>query len=131
LFSASATGQGVAAATVLRVKANGEQGFEPVARFDAGQNRFVFVPIDLGPETDQLFLVLSGTGLRFRTALAAVNCKIGGTDAEVLYAGETPGLVGLDQANVRIPRSLAGRGEVDVVLTVDGKVANAVRVNIR
>lgn len=131
LFSANANGQGVAAATVLRVKANGEQIFEPISRFDSGQNRFVAVPVDLGPESDQVFLVLSGTGFRGRSALSAVNCKIGGTDVEVLYAGLTPGLVGLDQANVRLPRSLAGRGEIDVVLTVDGRTANAVRVSVR
>jgi uncharacterized protein (TIGR03437 family) len=40
-------------------------------------------------------------------------------------------LVGLDQANVRIPRSLAGRGEVNVVFTFDGKTANTVTINIR
>jgi hypothetical protein len=32
---------------------------------------------------------------------------------------------------VRIPRSLAGRGEVNVVFTVDGKTANTVTINIR
>jgi uncharacterized protein (TIGR03437 family) len=37
----------------------------------------------------------------------------------------------LDQINALIPRALIGRGEVDVVLTVDGKIANTVRVNIR
>jgi hypothetical protein len=33
--------------------------------------------------------------------------------------------------NVRIPRSLIGRGEIAVELTVDGRTANAVRVHIR
>jgi uncharacterized protein (TIGR03437 family) len=40
--------------------------------------------------------------------------------------------VGLDQVNLGpIPRVLAGRGEVDLVLTVDSKPANTVKVNIR
>jgi hypothetical protein len=30
---------------------------------------------------------------------------------------------GLDQANIAIPRSLAGRGEADLVLRVDGKTS--------
>src|SRR6185503_14982835 len=34
----------------------------------------------------------------------------------------------LDQLNVSLPRTLAGRGEVDLVLTVDGRPANTVRV---
>jgi uncharacterized protein (TIGR03437 family) len=39
--------------------------------------------------------------------------------------------VGLDQANVRLPRNLIGRGEVDVALVVDGKTANTVRIGIK
>jgi uncharacterized protein (TIGR03437 family) len=40
-------------------------------------------------------------------------------------------LVGVDQANLNIPRSLAGRGEVDVVLMIEGQAANTVRVNMK
>jgi hypothetical protein len=32
---------------------------------------------------------------------------------------------------VRIPRSLAGRGDVNVAFTVGGKIANTVTINIR
>ncbi|MEO6726416.1 MAG: IPT/TIG domain-containing protein [Blastocatellia bacterium] len=131
LFTASATGQGPPAATVLRLKANGQQSFEPLARFDAAQNKYVLIPIDLGPEGEQVFIILFGTGFRFNNGLASVGVKIGGTDSEVLYAGVAPDFVGLDQSNVRIPRSLIGRGEVDLVMTVNGKVANTVRINIK
>ncbi len=130
LFSANSSGQGVAAALVLRIKADGSQSFEPVAQFDAAQNRFAPAPIDLGPATDRVFLVLFGTGLRFRSSLSAVSCTIGGTASEVLFAGAVPEFVGLDQVNVHVPRSLAGRGEVDVVLVADSKTANTVRVSI-
>jgi uncharacterized protein (TIGR03437 family) len=131
LFSANADGQGIAAAVVLRVKADGTQIFEPVARFDSSQNKFVAVPIDLGQESDQVFLIPFGTGFRFRNALSAVTVRISGVDAPVLYAGEAPGFVGLDQLNVRLSRELVGRAEVDVVLTVEGKTANVVQVNIK
>lgn len=47
----------------------------------------------------------------------------------------TPGpqgsYAGLDQVNVVLPRSLAGRGEVDVLLTVDGRAANPAKINIK
>jgi hypothetical protein len=33
--------------------------------------------------------------------------------------------------NVLLPKTLAGRGEVDVVLSVDGSAANTVRLNIK
>jgi uncharacterized protein (TIGR03437 family) len=130
LFSANASGQGVATGVALRIKANGSQSYEPISQFDQAQNKFVAIPLDLGPATDQLFLILYGTGIRFRSNLSSVTARIGGADAELLYAGHVEGLVGLDQVNMRVPRSLAGRGEVDVVITADGKTANPVRVSI-
>ncbi len=131
VFTSNASGRGVAAAVVERVRANGTRSTEPVAQFDPVQNQFVPVPIDLGPEGDQVFLVLFGTGFRFRSALSAVTATIGGTPAEVTFAGAQGDFIGLDQSNLRIPRSLAARGEVDVLLTVDAQAANPVRINIR
>lgn len=88
-------------------------------------------PIDLGPEGDIVFLALYGTGFRNRSALSAVKVQIGGTEMTINYAGPQLQLVGLDQINVFLPRSLAGRGETDVVVTVDGKAANTVKVNFK
>jgi uncharacterized protein (TIGR03437 family) len=134
LFAANSSGQGVAAAVVLRVKPNGVQSFEPVARFDQAQNRFIAVPIDIGPgpaASDQVFLILFGTGLRGRSALTGVKAQIGGVAAESVYAGRQASLIGVDQVNVRMPPSLAGRGEVEVTLSVDGVAANPVRISIK
>ena len=131
LFTANADGQGVPAAAALRVKADGSSSYDPVSRFDATLNRAVSVPIDLGAASDQVFLVLNGTGIRGRSALSAVSATIGGVVAPVEYAGPQGVFVGLDQLNIGIPRTLIGRGEVDLILTVDGKAANTVRVNIK
>jgi len=131
LFTANANGLGVPAATVFRLRADGSTADEPLAQFDSALGRFVPLPIDLGPEGDQVFVVLFGTGFRNNTGLANVSVKIGGTDVEVLYAGVAPGFVGLDQCNARVPRSLAGRGEVELVMTVNGKIANSVRIGIK
>jgi uncharacterized protein (TIGR03437 family) len=38
------------------------------------------------------------------------------------------GYAGLDQVNVLVPRDLIGKGEVPIVLMVDGKQANSVTV---
>jgi len=120
LFSAAGTGQGVAAANVLRLKADGAQTYEPVTQ-----------PIDLDPETVQVYLLLYGTGIRGRSSLGVVRLRIGGVELPVSYAGPQPEYPGLDQVNVLLPRTLRGRGEVEVALTVDGKTANPVRLNIR
>ena len=131
LFAANGDGQGVAAALALRVKADGSQSYEEVVQFDAAQNRFIARPIDLGPESDQVYLVLFGTGIRSRSSLSAVIATIGGAYSAVSFAGMQPDFEGLDQVNVLVPRSLMGRGEVDVLLTVEAQMANPVRIQIK
>ncbi len=123
-------GKGVAAAVALRVKTDGSQVFESVARFDAAQNKFISAPIDLSNPAEQVFLILFGTGLRNRSSLANVNVKIGVENAEALCAGPQGGFAGLDQVNLRLSPNLRGRGEVGVVLTVDGRTANTVRISV-
>jgi uncharacterized protein (TIGR03437 family) len=130
LFAANASGQGVPAAVVLRINANGAQSFEPLAQFNQAANRFEAVPIDLGSANDQVFLVAFGSGLRGRTNNNN-QALIGDVDADVAFVGAQGNLAGLDQANLRIPRSLIGRGEVNVFLTVDNKRANAMTINIK
>ena len=131
LFTANSSGNGLAAAVVFRIKANGAQSYEPVTRFDAATAQMIAVPIDLGAADDQVFLLLYGTGVRGRSALAAVNVSLGGIQSEVSYAGPLEDFVGLDQVNVRIPRNLAGRGNISITLTVDGSGANTVIANIK
>ena len=130
LFAQNSNGQGVPAGFALRVRGDGSQQNEAISTRNA-QNQFVPTPIDLGPASDQVFLVLFGTGLRFRSALSNVTATIGGEPAEVVYAGAQGTLVGLDQVNLRLPRSFIGRGEVEVVLSVDGRQANVLRVSIK
>ena len=130
LFTTNADGKGAPAAMALRVAAGGAQSPLEVYRCGAAPGSCAPVPIDLGAATDQVILELFGTGIRGRSALTAVTARIGGQDAEVQYAGPQGGFAGLDQVNVRVPRSLAGRGDVDVILTVDGKTANTVTVRV-
>jgi len=131
LFTADASGRGLAAAYVLRIKADGSQSSEPIAQFDSTQNQFVARPIDLGAATDQVFLILFGNGLRYRSSLTAVGAQVGGAAVTVGYAGVQGDFIGLDQVNLLLPKSLAGRGEVDVTLTIDGQAANSVKVTIK
>ncbi|MBL8186373.1 MAG: hypothetical protein JNK38_00110 [Acidobacteria bacterium] len=131
LFAANATGKGLAAAVVLRIKADNSQSYEPVALFDPASNNFVALPIDLGPASDQVFLLLFGTGIRNRSSLSAVTVQVGNVVAPLNFAGAQMDFVGLDQINALLPRSLAGQGDVDVVVSVDGLMANPLRVNIK
>lgn len=131
LFSANADGLGVAAALIFRILPDGTEIYEPLAEYDPSVGRFIALPIDLGPAEDQVFLVLLGTGWRFRSSLGGVSCTIGGIDSEVLFAGAQGQFSGLDQANVRLSGALAGRGQVDILFSVDGKQANNLTFTVR
>jgi uncharacterized protein (TIGR03437 family) len=131
VFSLDASGSGVVAAFVQRHKPDGSFTQESIFRFDPTLNKFIAVPIDLGPETDRVFLAIFGTGWRFRSSETSAQVKIGGVDVPVLYVGLQPSNVGLDQINVELIRTLAGKGEADLEVTVDGIAANTTRVAIR
>ncbi len=125
VFTANADGRGVPAAVYLVVR-NGVIGYEPVARFDG--NRYVPEPVRFDFSSDQVFLVLYGTGLRLGREVTA---KIGGMDANVAFVGAAPGFTGLDQVNIQVPFALRGRGELEVVLYVEQTSANPVLINVR
>jgi len=131
LFSANSSGQGVAAGVALRIKTDGSQVYEPISTYDSARNQFVPVPVDLGPEGEQVFLILFGTGFRANSGLSAVSLRIGGINAELLYAGPQGDFIGLDQVNVHLPRTLAGRGEVNLTMTADGVPANTVTISVK
>ncbi|HMZ22283.1 MAG TPA: BACON domain-containing carbohydrate-binding protein, partial [Blastocatellia bacterium] len=130
LFATDASGKGLAAALALRVKADGSLSYEAVSRFDAASGRAVPVSIDLGNPAEQVFLILFGTGFRGRSSLA-VTLQVGGLPVEASYVGPQGEFAGLDQINLALPRALAGRGEVTVNLTVDGKTANSVTIAVK
>jgi uncharacterized protein (TIGR03437 family) len=126
-FSANANGLGLAAAVALRIRADGTRVFEPLVTGSPA----TAVPLDLGPESDQVFFIGFGTGWAGRNTGNTPTATIGGSSAEVVFAGAQGDLVGLDQANLRVPRSLAGRGLVNIAMTLDGKMTNTVQINIR
>lgn len=130
-FTASSDGKGWPAGYIIRAKNGVLQSPVLLARFDTTQNKFAPVPIDLGAESDVVVLELYGTGLRYRSDASKVSATICGTSAPIDYAGSQNGFVGLDQVNIRLPRSLAGRGMCNLIFTVDGKSANPVQVQIQ
>jgi uncharacterized protein (TIGR03437 family) len=123
LFSANANGKGVAAAYFATA-------VNPVVfAFTCGNaDSCVSAPFDLSTAPGGAVLVLYGTGIRNNTGLGSVTVTIGGRSATAVYAGPQDEYPGLDQINVQVPSGLAGKGEVDVNVVVNGKTANTVRV---
>jgi uncharacterized protein (TIGR03437 family) len=125
LFSANSTGRGVAAGFWTRVAEGGAQSVDYL--FDLSTHESV--PVDLGAPTDQIFLSIYGTGFRGGTSVTAT---VGGDGVPVSSFAAVRDYQGLDIVTIGpLPRTLIGRGEVDMSLAVDGTTANLVRVNIR
>jgi uncharacterized protein (TIGR03437 family) len=132
LFTANASGQGVAAGQSVRVHTDGTQETpQNLMTFDTTQNLWVPAPIDLGASTDRVYLLLYGTGIRHHVAEVMPICTIGGKPAGVVYAGAQGSFSGLDQVNLLLPTSLRGAGTVNLVLIVDGAAANTVTLAVQ
>jgi uncharacterized protein (TIGR03437 family) len=122
IFTAAATGSGVAAAQVVHTTTGGQ-----LIRniFDCSEAQSCMAaPIELFEDS---VLVLYGTGIRAGTPIV----RIGGLAAQVLYSGPHSLYLGLDQLNVKLPLELRGRGTVDVLVDVDGRLANLVQIAVR
>jgi uncharacterized protein (TIGR03437 family) len=130
LFSMSGTGSGVAAALAVAVQAANPQLQSPVPVFQCGSMGCVSVPIALGVD-QPVYVSFYGTGIRNRSSLGNVTVTINGVSVPALYADAAPNYPGLDQVNVGLPLTLRGSGEVNVVLTADGKASNTVTINVR
>lgn len=134
LFTQNSTGDGVPAAYALRVS-DGRTSGVAISAYNQQQSTWLPVPLDLGPPSDQLYLVLFGSGLRGGTGITGITATIGERPVPVQYVGADSFYVGLDQLNLGpLPRSLVGSGVVDLIINVDGKRTNSgknVRINIK
>lgn len=130
LYTATADGKGVAAAIAVTVHSNGTSSFANTFQCASAVN-CTPLPIDLGADTDQVVLELFGTGIRGRSSLTSVTCKIGSITLPAAYAGPQGTYVGLDQVNIPLPKSLRGAGNVNVSLTVEGQPANVVAIGFK
>lgn len=87
-----------------------------------GQGRFNSTALGLGANP-------LGTGIR-PGAGANVEARIGVRGLSVLYAGPQGDLIGLDQINIELIRGFVQPGEHDLLVTINGRVANTVRILI-
>jgi uncharacterized protein (TIGR03437 family) len=77
----------------------------------------------------QVYLALYGTGLDM-AGTTGVTVTVNGVTAPVLYAGPSA-YTGVDQVNIQLPASLAGKGNVNIVLLAGGIQANAAQIAVQ
>ncbi|MEO8028826.1 MAG: hypothetical protein ABI823_20260, partial [Bryobacteraceae bacterium] len=104
---------------------NGTSTYEPLTVSNDGLSGS---PIDLGSDQDSIYLTLFFSGIADKPE---VKATAGGIPADVIYAGPQGEYPGLSQCNLLLPRAIAGMGKVDVVLRVDGKMANPVNITVQ
>lgn len=133
VFTADSSGTGVPAGVLLRVRANGQQSYEPLSTFSNGKVNPVTITRNAG---DRLILVLYGTGWRgaddtdgsaSNGVAESLEVTIGSAKSPVLFAGEAPGFAGLDQMNVEIPTGVSGT--VTLLIKVNDGEGNVLRTN--
>lgn len=125
LFAVNSSG--LSASFADCVAADGTQ--TTILTSQAVNGALVAVPLNLNM-CQQTILELWTTGLDAADA-TTVQATIGGQDATVLYAGPQNYYPGVDQVNIVIPQSLAGAGNVPVVVTAGGVTSNTVNVTIQ
>ncbi|MDP9054504.1 MAG: hypothetical protein M3N93_09425 [Acidobacteriota bacterium] len=121
-------GTGLAAAQVVQVAASGAQLAQQIYSANSS-GAIVPNPIALGGG-NSTYLVLFGTGIA-GAGTALTSATINGVNAPVIYAGSAGTDTGLDQVNLLIPTTLAGKGNVNVQLTVEGIAANPVQITVQ
>jgi uncharacterized protein (TIGR03437 family) len=131
LFTANQSGKGPPPA-VLTTRIDGFSRTDGVALCGAGAQACTNLPIALGGQGSELYLALFGTGMRGHGGLSRVSATIGGEAVAVLFAGAQGQFAGLDQINIGpVPRTLTGRGQVEIVISVSGKASNSVTITIQ
>lgn len=117
---------GLAAAYAVRVDAQGNQSVETV--FTSSNGVVTATPISLGAPSDQVYLILFGTGF---DVPGNPNVSVGGEPSLITFAGAPGSTPGLDQVNILLPHGLAGSGNVPVAFTAGGLTANMVYIFIQ
>ncbi len=138
LFTANSSGAGVPAGSLLRILPSGAQVEEPLSQFDPATGAFVPRPINLGAPGERVFLILYLTGVgkaidpnNDANFNEAIHVLLGGNEVAPIFAGAQGTFVGLDQINVEIPRSMIGRGAVNLAVNYSTLFAsNIARVEV-
>lgn len=116
--------EGLAAASILRVAADGTQTLEPVF-MTSPTGRVIPRPIPPAADGEQLFLIGFAGGLRGHDGLSTIDVEVGGLPADTLFAGDQGAFAGLDQFNAGpLSPLLSGRSRAEILLRVDGFAAN-------
>jgi uncharacterized protein (TIGR03437 family) len=126
VFTADGSGRGLPAGLVLRIRANGQQSFEPL--FTVQNGAVVPRPLDFGAANERVFLSLFTTGLRNApdpnndgNFNESVRVSMNGYEITPSFAGSAPGLPSIEQLNLEVPRTFLGLTKITLSIEVQGE----------
>jgi uncharacterized protein (TIGR03437 family) len=125
IWTSSHDGRGPVIAWVQQRTLKGPSPEFPAWECAAGACRTVPIPLGKGASTT---VRLEGTGFRHIGPRSAVRVTVGDVSVPVMSFRGMPGN-GRDQLTFQLPMELRGRGETDLVMSVDGVFSNVVRIN--
>jgi uncharacterized protein (TIGR03437 family) len=116
--------RGPAEGTAIQIFAGGRTVESPISHCQAGRCSTLPIPMT-GAATTRL--QLRGSGFRYAGSASGIEVTIDGIRVPVLSFGPSTD-PGVDQLTIELPRALAGRGEVDVLCHIRGRISNAVQI---
>lgn len=102
-----------AAATILRVRADGSTANETLVKEDPESGQLVPQPVQFGSPDDQLYLSLYGTGLG-NAGADAITVRVDSENPTALFAGPQGETPGLNQINIPLAHSLSTKEKVTI-----------------
>jgi uncharacterized protein (TIGR03437 family) len=123
----SGKGQGI----IVGVKGTGEQAVADSAHPVKAGDTLVIYCTGLGEVDPPTTAGTAASLTQLSYAINPVAVTVGGVPAAVLFAGLTPGYVGLYQINATVPRGVTAGDQVPVVVTAAGQSSTVVTVAVR
>ncbi len=87
-------------------------------------------PIQVGPANRPTLVILQGSGWRQGTMMGGVQVRLNGIACPLVAARSSALFAGQDELVFQVPAMLAGRGVMDMVVTVAGRESNYARINL-
>ncbi len=131
IYTVNMNGVGPPAAYALTTAVDGSITLQWVFSCGTAPLSCIPAPLDLGPSSSETVLLLFGTGIKGVSSLSGIQAQIGAASVPVQTAGPDATYPGLDIVTLVLPHTLAGSGQSNVVLTVDGIATNAVQLSFK
>lgn len=87
-------------------------------------------PIPVGPPNRPTFVIVQGSGFRYAASFGGARVRLNGIPAPVVSVRPSALFAGQDELVFQIPSFLAGRGVMELRVTVAGRESNYARINI-